>query len=151
MRDDTFLPITQARKDIAAYTYSYHMPGGSNEETDPFWKNSKIRQLLLTESFDHHEWCHRCSCFKKGCECRFCFPFPLSLETFIHEDFGNDNENVTSWPHIDEAHSAMDDCIRKKAPVPLCQCSQCHSLRGLELQQQCSGWGSLSHVLHHVV
>ena len=41
MRDDTFLPITQARKDIAAYTYSFHMPGGSNEETDPFWKNKE--------------------------------------------------------------------------------------------------------------
>ena len=100
MRDDTFLPITQARKDIAAYTYSYHMPGGSNEETDPFWKNRKIRQLLLTERFDLHEWGHRCSCFKKGCECRFHFPFPSSLETFIHEDFGNNDENVTLWPHI---------------------------------------------------
>ena len=61
----------------------------------------KIRQLLLTERFDLHEWGHRCSCFKKGCECRFHFPFPSSLETFIHEDFGNNNENVTLWPHID--------------------------------------------------
>ena len=101
MRDDTFLPMTKARRDIAAYTYSYHMPGGSNEETDPFWKDTKIRQLILTERFDHHEWCHRCSCFKKGCECRFCFPFPSSLKTFIHEDFGKDDENVTSWPNID--------------------------------------------------
>ena len=46
MRDDTFLPITQARKDIAAYTYAYHVPGGSNEETDPFWKIAKYAKTF---------------------------------------------------------------------------------------------------------
>ena len=101
MRSDAFFPMSEARKDIAAYTYSYHMPGGSNKETDPFWKNKNIRHLLLTHRFDHHEWRHRCSCFKKGCECQFVFPFPSSTNTFIHEDCGNDNKNVTPWPHID--------------------------------------------------
>ena len=55
VRSDTFFPMSEARKDIAAYTYSYHMPGGSNKETDPFWKNKNIRRLLLTHRFDHHE------------------------------------------------------------------------------------------------
>ena len=91
VRAHTFHPISDARKDMAAYTYSYHMPGGSNKETDPFWKNMKICQILLMHHFDHREWKHRSSCFKKGCECWFLFPFSSLQETLIHEDFGNDD------------------------------------------------------------
>ena len=105
MKTDTFYLMSGTRKDMVDYTYSCHMPGGSNKETDPFWKNIKICQLLLMHCFDHHEWNHCCSCFKKGCECRFMFPFSFSLEMLIYEDFGNDNEYVTSWPHIDGSDS----------------------------------------------
>ena len=138
MRADTFYPMSDARKDMVAYTYSYHIPGESNEGTDPFWENIKILQLLLTHCFDHHEWNHRCSCFKKGCKCWFLFPFPSSIETLIHEDFGNDNENFTSWTHIDGSehkHIAPWIIVPEKARVPLYQCSEYHHLRGFELQQ----------------
>ena len=31
----------------------------------------------------------------------FFFPFHHRWKHFFHEDFGNNNENVTSWPNID--------------------------------------------------
>ena len=47
MRTDNFYPMSDTKMDIAAYTYSYHMPGGSNKDTCPIWKNIKICQLFL--------------------------------------------------------------------------------------------------------
>ena len=35
-RGDTFLPLSDARKDMAAYCYSHHMNGGCNQIDDDF-------------------------------------------------------------------------------------------------------------------
>ena len=99
-RPDTFLPPTKEKLDQAAYLFSYHMIGGCNQSNDDFWGDSRIRQLLLTQRFDHHDYKHRHGCFKKGCECRFLFPFKTCPETYIHEDPGQDNEHMVTWPKL---------------------------------------------------
>ena len=110
-RGDTFLPLNDAKIDMAAYCYSYHMNGGSNEIADDFWANKNIRQLYLRKRFDHHECTHRHSCFKKSCECRFMFPFSTCSETYIHEDKGFENENEIIWHNLD-----LNGTYRKMAP-----------------------------------
>ncbi len=100
-RCDVFFPLSDARRDMAAYTYSYHMDKGSDPINDEFWGNTKVRDLLLRLCFDQHEYNHRHSCFKKGCECRFMFPYLTCWKTFIHEDRGMNNENVIDWHRVD--------------------------------------------------
>ena len=100
-RHDVFMPLSDARIDIAAYTYSYHMNEKSNPMSDEFWGDANVRDLLLRLCFDQHEYNHRHSCFKKGCECRFMFPFLTCWRTFIHEDRGTNNENVIDWHRVD--------------------------------------------------
>ena len=46
-RPDTIIPLSQARLDMAAYTFSYHMNGGCALELDPFWGNNCICETLL--------------------------------------------------------------------------------------------------------
>jgi hypothetical protein len=36
-RQDTMIPLSKERLDMAAYTFSYHMNGGCVLETNPFW------------------------------------------------------------------------------------------------------------------
>ena len=72
MGPDTYLPLSDARLDMAAYTYTYHMPDGCNHRTannDCFWMNQQIRRVLLHRRVNVHEFIHRTSCFKKDCEC----------------------------------------------------------------------------------
>jgi len=64
-RPDLTLPISPARLDMAAYTYSYHLDGGCHPLKDLFWGNKDIRTALLTLRFEEHSWGHRNSCFKK--------------------------------------------------------------------------------------
>lgn len=99
-RPDTILPPTKEKLDQAAYLFSYHMKGGCNESTDEFWGDHRVRQLLLTHRFDHHDYTHRRGCFKKGCECRFLFPFRTCRKTYIHEDIGEKEEHVVTWPKL---------------------------------------------------
>ena len=96
----TTIPPSKEKLDQAAYLFSYHMEGGSDQLNDLFWGDRQIRQLLLTQRFDHHDYEHRRGCFKKGCECRFLFPFPTCLQTGIHEDHGENNEHVVTWPRL---------------------------------------------------
>jgi hypothetical protein len=100
-RQDVFLPLSNARIDMAAYTYSYHMTHETNFISDNFWGDKQVRDLLLRLCFDQHEYNHRHSCFKKSCECRFMFPFQTCSCTYIHEDKGTNNENVIAWHRID--------------------------------------------------
>ena len=97
---DAKLPMLRERLDIAAYTYSYHMDGGSLLEKDPFWGSADIRTALLHQRFNYHDPSHRPSCFKKGCECRFPFPLCACMETDILEDEGEYGENVIEWCHL---------------------------------------------------
>ncbi len=43
--------------------------------TKSFWGDDNIRTIMFWHRFEHHSISHNPSCFKKGCECRFLFPF----------------------------------------------------------------------------
>ena len=101
MTPDVYLQMIDERADMAAYTHSYHMPDGSNPMSHHFWGDEKVRQILLHKRFNVHEAFHRHSCFKKDCECRFLFPFTTCEKTYIHEDLGEDDENIISWHNLD--------------------------------------------------
>ena len=47
---------------------------------------------------------HRHSCFKKGCECRFFFPFIPSDKTFIDQDESPGNNNSSAWHRLSDPH-----------------------------------------------
>ena len=68
-RTDDALPVDHDHLDAAAYTYLYHMNGGSNVIRDPFWGNEKNWKTLLTWRFDEHEYLHRQGCLKKDHIC----------------------------------------------------------------------------------
>jgi hypothetical protein len=63
-----------------------------------FWTDPKMQTILLRYSVDFHDWQHRPTCFKRGCECRFNLPemsWPgTSLEIEAELD---DESNVTTW------------------------------------------------------
>jgi hypothetical protein len=63
-RPDTNIPLSPARLDMAAYTFSYHMNGGCALEKDCFWGNMHVREMLLKHRFKEHSSCHSGSCFK---------------------------------------------------------------------------------------
>jgi hypothetical protein len=71
---------------MIAYTFTYHMENGCALEKGQFWGDKHILELLLKYRFEEHLACHKASCFKKGCECRFLFPFMPTTSTYIHED-----------------------------------------------------------------
>lgn len=126
-RIDTRIPVSGERIDIASYTYSYHMEGGCERIDDPFWGDPKIRKALLTLRFDEHDARHRNSCFKKGCECRFFFPFTFCGSTRIHEDRGHTNEHVCAWHHLDGTVSEIAPwLIMPKRPMG-CQYINVHN------------------------
>ena len=110
-RGDTFLPLSDTRKDMVAYCYSHHMNGGCNQIDDDFWADKNIRQTSLQERFNHHECKHRHSCFKKRFECCFNFPYATCSETCIHEDTGCKNENKISLHNLD-----LNGTHRRMAP-----------------------------------
>jgi hypothetical protein len=100
-RSDTMIPLSKERLDMAAYTFSYHLNGGCVLETDPFWGNINVREILLRYRFEEHSFSHSASCFKKDCECRFLFPFMSTKCTCIHEDKGDKDQNKTLWCFLD--------------------------------------------------
>jgi hypothetical protein len=84
-RPDTIIPLSKERLDMAAYIFSYHMENGCALEKDSFWGNKHVRELLLKFRFEEHSAYQKASCFKKGCECRFLFPFMTTTSTYIHK------------------------------------------------------------------
>jgi hypothetical protein len=57
-RPDTNIPLSPARLDMAAYTFSYHMNGGCALEKDCFWGNMHVWETLLKHRFKEHSSCH---------------------------------------------------------------------------------------------
>ncbi len=100
-RPDTIIPLIKVRLDMAAYTFTYHMENGCALEKDCFGGNKHVWELLLKYRFEEHSACHKASCFKKGCECRFLFPYMSTTSTYIHEDKGVKNENEILWHSLD--------------------------------------------------
>ena len=45
----------------------------------------------------------------------------------------------------------MDGNSETNDGLSVCECSQSNTLADLQLQYKCTGWGSFSHVLHHLV
>jgi hypothetical protein len=99
---------------MAEYTFTYHMENSCALEKDQFLGNTHIWELLLKHRFEEHSACHKASCFKKGCECRFLFPFMSTTSTYIHEDKGDKNENERLWYSLDG--SAREICPYQKDP-----------------------------------
>ena len=104
------LPLTPERLDIAALRHSYDTKDGCVKLDDHFWANKDVRDVLLRFKFDEHDWKHRSSCFKKGCDCRFFLPEPSHGQTDIYsenelkgelEDWhtldGNDPLRIPTW------------------------------------------------------
>eukprot|EP00956_Cyclotella_meneghiniana_P030550 scaffold77192_cov37-Cyclotella_meneghiniana.AAC.4 len=85
--------ISDQRRDIIAYTHSYHWTHGSSPIREGVWSNRNIRSLLLHERFDAHHHLHRPSCFKKNKECRFLYPVNSSSITHIDVDEGDEDQN----------------------------------------------------------
>ncbi len=100
-RPDTIIPLSKERLDMAAYTFTHHMENGCALEKDCFWGNKNVWELLLKYRFEKHSACHKASYFKKGCECRFLFPFTSTTSTYIHEDKGVQNKNEILWHSLD--------------------------------------------------
>ena len=126
-RLDTGIPLSPARLDMAAYTYSYHMSGGCALESDPFWGNNCICKTLLKYRFEEHSASHSASCFKKGCECRFLHPFMSTPSTYIHEDRGDNNVNETFWFGLDGTiNSVYPFMVLPKRPMG-CQFINAHN------------------------
>jgi hypothetical protein len=64
-RPGTNIPLSPARLDMAAYTFSNHMNGGCALEKDSFWGKMHVQEMLLKHRFEEHSSCHSGSCFKK--------------------------------------------------------------------------------------
>jgi hypothetical protein len=117
-RPDTIIPLSKETLDMTAYTFTYHMENGCALEKDCFLGNKHVWELLLKYRFEEHSACHKASCFKKGCECRFLFPFMSTTCTYIHEDKGVQNENAILWYSLNG--STREIClftVRPKRPM----------------------------------
>ena len=93
--DDIPIPLPDELADVAAYRFVYDADFGNGlekcsmacGEKQGFWDDPRARKILLRLRFDEHCYTHARSCFKKGCECRFFFPFMAQPgETSIFND-----------------------------------------------------------------
>ena len=56
--------------------------------------------MLLNLRFNEHDYVHRASCFKKGCECRFFLPMMTCPQTSIDFDvIGKKHNGITLMVH----------------------------------------------------
>jgi hypothetical protein len=92
--------VSKEQLDVAAYSYSYHFLHENNktcqEIVDSFWGDEDVRTVMLRHRFEHHAISHVPSCFKKGCECRFLFPFRFNETTLIDPE-ELDHECKVPW------------------------------------------------------
>jgi hypothetical protein len=91
------------------------------------WGHNNTCKTLLKYRFEEHSACHCASCFKKGCDCRFLFPFMSTLSTYIHEDRGDNNKNETLWFCLNGSINSVDPFIvLQKRPMG-CQFINAHN------------------------
>ncbi len=103
------------------------MNGDCALEKDHFWGNSHVRETLFKYRFKENSSCHVASCFKKGCKCRFLFPFMSTACTYIHEDKGDNNQNKTLWYSLDgSVNSVYPFLVSPKRPMG-CQFINAHN------------------------
>ena len=100
--------FTDAQLDVAAYSHVYDFYNETEEEpvhiANTHWGDEDIRSLMLQHRFEYHCESHRHSCFKKGCECRFLFPFISCDSTLIDQDESKENANSTPWNRLSDPH-----------------------------------------------
>ena len=84
-------------------------------EKTGFWDDPRARKILLRLRFDEHCYTHARSCFKKGCECRFFFPFLAQPEeTRIFHD---PRKKATLFYTLDgEQHERYGFVVELKCP-----------------------------------
>jgi hypothetical protein len=96
---------------------------------DEVWTDPKMRTILLRYSVDFHDWQHRPTCLKRGCECRFNLPemsWPgTSLEIEAELD---DESNVTTWYRLNtDPMKSTPYVLQTKRPMG-CQYMNTHSI-----------------------
>ena len=100
--------FTDAQLDVAAYSHIYDFYNENTSEpvhiANTHWSDEGIRTLMLQHRFEYHCTWHRQSCFKKGNECRFLFPFIPRESTFIDQDESKENKNSTPWNKLSDPH-----------------------------------------------
>ena len=120
-------PISKERLDIAAFRTIYDHDIHDLCDVD----NSEIpsatsRRILLNERFNQHSQEHARSCFKKGCECRFMFPFLATSGQSCGLDADDDgdrfvvNMSETEWLQLlNDVHTreaaALSDIAKELA------------------------------------
>lgn len=100
--------ISNAQIEVAAFSHLYDFY--NKQQSVPtniastHWGEEDIRSLLLQHRFEYHCCFHRYSCFKKGCECRFLFPFTMCPKTTIDEDDSMKKENKVPCYRLSDPH-----------------------------------------------
>ena len=98
----------------------------NENQEDSFWNDPRARAILLRIRFDEHCYLHARSCFKKGCECRFFFPFMAQTEDT--QLFDDPNKKVTMFYTLDgEMHERTGFVIELRRPQA-CQYMNTHSV-----------------------
>ena len=77
--------------------HDFDLGNGPIRSEDDFWNDPTVRRALLRLCYDEHMSGHVKSCFKKGCECRFFFPFLYSLVTEIYKDADPDKKPIKRY------------------------------------------------------
>lgn len=98
--------MTDAQLDVAAYSYMYdfHSENGQLPVhiANTQWADDEFRSLLREHRFEYHDMWHRYTCFKKGCECRFMFPFLARKSTVIDEEEDEFDINAIQWNRLSD-------------------------------------------------
>ena len=98
--------MSNAQLDVAAYSYMYDFHAENGELpvhiANTQWADDDFRTLLREHRFEYHDMLHRFTCFKKGCECRFVFPFMAKRSTVIDEDDDEFNPNAITWNRLSD-------------------------------------------------
>ena len=87
-RSSKLQSMSDAQLDAAAYTFSYDFMDEETKVQDVYantiFGDKDMRDLMLQFRMEQHATCHNPTCFKKGCECRFLFPFKYCESTKIY-------------------------------------------------------------------
>ena len=96
-------------KDIYAMRYPYDI---MKQEIKESFIDSKILNCIVKDRFNNHDVMHRSSCFKKGNECRYHLPMPITNETSI--SFGSIESKWSTIAGSDINATSYDVVIRRK-------------------------------------
>ena len=102
------LPLNEIQ--MACMTMQHCFMPYNNEEF-------KILQFVSNIKSNRHDSNHKKSCFKKGCECRFCFPFPTQQDTECIFDKDQKPSQLYYWKNneIIELNDALSyDIVTKR-------------------------------------